>query len=268
MRVCTWNMRRATKSRDDLWEYFLEIDADIAFLQEVGSIPLSVSSHYSIMQRKALGKNGQSQRFYTAVLVRGSIDKPLNFSTSWNWVNEELRRFEGNLVSAEITLVSGKSFRLISVYSPAWPIDRQRLKGIDVSEVKLKNNPDIWLTEILWAVLSNEDLNELPWIVAGDLNSSITFDMLWNNGPRGNQEIQDRMSTLGFIECLRFSQGKLTPTFRNPRGGKVIHQMDHLFVSEHMTLQLLSCMTGDARRVFGNSLSDHLPIIAEFKKMI
>jgi exonuclease III len=202
MRICTWNVRHASKDSNDLWDYFLEIDADVALLQEVGTIPPSVASRYSHLQRKALRKNGQPQTFSTAVLVRGSIDEQIIFSTSWDWVNEELQRFEGNLVSAVITLPSGKSFRVLSVYSPAWPIDRQRLKGIDVSGIKLKNNPDIWLTEILWAALSSTDLDELPWIVAGDLNSSITFDTLWNDGPRGNQEIQDRMSDLGLLECL------------------------------------------------------------------
>jgi hypothetical protein len=61
------------------------------------------------------------------------------------------------------------------------------------------------LTEILWSAILNENIKDLPWIVAGDLNSSVTFDTMWQEGPRGNQEIQDRMSALGFTECLRFS---------------------------------------------------------------
>ena len=72
---------------------------------------------------------------------------------------------------------------------PAWPIDPERLKGVDVKGIKLSNNHDVWVTEILWAALLSENLNELPWIVAGDLNSSVTFDTLWGDGPRGNQEI-------------------------------------------------------------------------------
>ena len=72
---------------------------------------------------------------------------------------------------------------------PAWPIDPERLKGVDVKGIKLSNNPDVWVTEILWVALLNENLNELPWIVAGYLNSSVTFDTLWGDGPRGNQEI-------------------------------------------------------------------------------
>jgi len=131
--------------------------------------------------------------------------------------------------------------------------------------VKLKQNPDVWVTELMWAALRNEQLDGVPWIVAGDLNSSITFDTLWGDGPRGNQEIQDRVSALGFVECLRHDQGQLTPTFRNPKGGEIIHQMDHLFVTARLIERLITCVVGDPEIVFAGALSDHLPIIADFR---
>ena len=262
MKIFVWNIHGATQSREDVWNYLLEFDADIVLLQEVRSIPDSVTSVYSVLDRTAVRKNGQPQRFSTAVLVKGTIDDPLFFSTTHDWVNQELERFSGNLVAAEVTLLSGNKMRVVSVYSPPWPVDPKRLEGIDVSGIKLSNNPDVWVTEILWAALLSEDLDELPWIVAGDLNSSVTFDATFGSG---NQEVQDRMSSLGFIECLSSSQGGFTPTFKNPHGGKVIHQMDHLYVPEAMKSRLLSCLTGDEKEVFNNSLSDHLPIIAEFE---
>ena len=261
MKICVWNVHGATQSREDVWNYLLEFDADIVLLQEVGSIPDSVESVYSVLDRKAVRKNGQPQRFSTVVLVKGVIDNPIFFSTAHNWVNKELKRFGGNLVAAEVTLVSGNKFRVLSAYSPAWPIDPERLEGVDVSGIKLSNNPDVWVTELLWAALRSQDLDEMPWIVAGDLNSSVTFDATFSSG---NQEIQDRMSALGFVECLLLSKGLLTPTFKNVNGGKVIHQMDHMYVPVSLSSNLLSCMTGSRERVFENSLSDHLPIIAEF----
>lgn len=90
-----------------------------------------------------------------------------------------------------------------------------------------------------------------PWVVGGDLNSSETFD---SPRPRGNREILDRMQGLGLREGLRHAQGQLVPTLRNPRGGYVGHQMDHLFVSESLATQLVSCTTGDHARVFDASL--------------
>ena len=45
-------------------------------------------------------------------------------------------------------------------------------------------------------------LAEEPFIVAGDLNSSETFDYLWHGDPSGNREIMDRMNALGFYDCF------------------------------------------------------------------
>lgn len=261
-----WNVRRANKKRNNVWDYFLEIAPDIALLQEVGTLPPSITSNYSLLERKAYARGGKHQKFHTSLLVNGLLMCPLNFATQWAWVNEELQNYSGNIVAAQISLVSGKVLKVVSVYSPAWPVfEREKLKEIDASSIQLKNNPDVWLTEILYAALSSQNIKEVPWIVAGDLNSSVTFDTMWKGGPRGNQEIQDRMVALGLTECLRHFQGKLCPTFRNPSNNQVVHQMDHLFVSNAMIEKLSSCVTGDANRVFGGSLSDHLPIIAEFR---
>jgi exonuclease III len=265
MKILVWNVRRATKTRNGVWEYFQEIAPDIALLQEVGSLPSSISSEYSILQRSACARDGKYQKFHTVLLAKGSL-MALDLTTPWEWVNNELQNYAGNLITAQVSLNSGKVFRVMSVYSPAWPIfSREKFNEIDVTNIKLKNNPDIWLTELMWAALLNQDMNEFPWIVAGDLNSSVTFDTMWKGGPRGNQEIQDRMTTLGFTECLRYFQGALTPTFKNPYNQKVIHQMDHLFIKSDMVGHLLNCSIGDSDRVFGGSLSDHLPIIAELK---
>ena len=101
-------------------------------------------------------------------------------------------------------------------------------------------------------------------MVAGDFNSSVTFDYLWKGGPRGNQEIIDRMNALGLIECLKSSTGNLTPTFRNPKGGKIIHQIDHMYVSNALHLSLSKSYAGNDLMIFEKSMSDHLPIISDF----
>jgi endonuclease/exonuclease/phosphatase family metal-dependent hydrolase len=134
---------------------------------------------------------------------------------------------------------------------------------VDVSSIKLTLNPDVWVADLLWAALRSIDLHKDLWLVAGDFNLSETFDA-WRGGPRGNREYLDRMATLGMTECLRKMKGQLTPTFRNPRGGLFIHQIDHLFVTDSLLSGLLSCEVGSPERVFGESLSDHLPIVADF----
>ena len=76
------------------------------------------------------------------------------------------------------------------------------LDGMDVSAVivKLKNNPKLWFTEILWSLLKNAGItDDTNWIVGGDFNSSVKFDEPRN---RGNREIVERMTKLGLTDCL------------------------------------------------------------------
>lgn len=161
---------------------------------------------------------------------------------------------------------------VVSVYSSAWPVDKNRLKGIDVSSVKLKSNPDVWGTEILWAALKHV-VSDGNWIVGGDYNISETFDREWQDehgvkyGIRssGNREILDRMQQLGFTECLRGNNGKIIPTFRHSNK-EVAHQIDHLFVTNNLYQRLKGCTVGDESVIFGKSLSDHLPIVADFER--
>lgn len=155
---------------------------------------------------------------------------------------------------------------MLSAYSPAWPVDQARLRGVDVGPVKLAQNPDVWVTELLWAALLNarDDDAQVPWVIGGDLNASETFDDMWVGGPRGNRELLDRMAALGLKECLRESNGRLVPTFRNARDGRIVHQVDHLFVSKTLASKIIACNVAEPARVLEASLSDHLPIVAEF----
>ena len=41
-------------------------------------------------------------------------------------------------------------------------------------------------------------------------------------------------------------------------------QSKYIFVSNELFQDLGSCSTGDNEEIFGNSLSDHLPVIADF----
>ena len=102
---------------------------------------------------------------------------------------------------------------------------------------------------------------EEPFIVGADLNSSETFDV---PRPSGNREIMDRMNALGYHVWLRMFNGKLTPTYRSPRGS-VVHQLDHLYVTPTLLSKLAQCDVGSAERVFDARpmLSDHLPIVAD-----
>jgi exonuclease III len=210
MRVITWNVHGAHEN-SPVWDYIFDKSPDIVLLQEVGAIPEKIKNVHDIISRRAIYKNGRQQRFSTSVLVKGRIIGELPLISEFEWVNRELEFFKGNLIGCKIELPNQNQINVVSVYSPAWPIEKTHYEGIDISHVKLKSNPDLWVTEILWSALKNARPKEELWVVGGDFNSSETFDKEWQikNGIKfgikssGNREIIDRISDIGFTECLR-----------------------------------------------------------------
>ena len=262
MRVLTWNCRRA-KASSPLWEHLRELNPDIAILQEVSSLPSPLQASYDIRMTHPRTRKGGSQRFASVLLVKGIINEEIALRSTRSWVDAQLKHFAPNLLAHRVTPAGGASLIVIGVYSPAWPVDRAAYRGLDVSDVKLPENPEIWVSDLLVSALRDSVSPSQASVVAGDFNACETFDS-WKNGPRGNRRWLDRMAGLGLIECLRHRAGRLTPTFRRP-GTLAAHcQIDHLFVSKGLAACLEDCTTGDPAVVFGVPLSDHLPIIAAF----
>lgn len=271
MRVISWNVH-GSNEKSNIWKFLSGLDADIVLLQEVVSIPQEITDKYNVLSRVAIYKTGKPQRFSTSVITKGEIVSEIILVSDYEWVNRELDFFKGNFIGCIVQLPNQDLYNVVSVYSPAWPVDKNRLVEIDISQVKLKSNPDVWATEVLWVALKKAEPKGKNWIVGGDFNSSETFDIDWQikNGVKyglqssGNKEILDRMVNLGFIECLRKSNNdKIIPTFKHS-SGEIAHQMDHLFVTERLISRLNNCVVGDQTIVF-DKLSDHLPIIADFK---
>lgn len=271
MRVITWNVHGANED-SPVWKLLLDLQPDIVLLQEIGSIPEEILNVFEVLSRPAVGKTGRPQRFSTGVLLKGRIIEEIKLSSEYEWVNKELGFFRGNFISCLVQPKNCEPIYVVSVYSPAWPVNEERLRGIDVLPVKLELNPQVWPTELVWSALKNSVSNNETWIVGGDYNSSETFDAEWQDkhGKRfgirssGNREILDRMLALGFKECLREFCKVIVPTFQNTQGKMVVHQIDHLFVTNNLYSQLKKCEVGDQSTIFGKSMSDHLPIVADF----
>ena len=262
LKVCTWNVRRANLKSDITWSIINDMQADILCLQEVNSLPNDFDSQYSILSRNALTKEENIQKFCTVIAVKGKINKEIHLRSNLKSINKALKLFNGNLIACEITTQSGMPINVLSVYSPAWPLDGWLLDK-DRDKIILNDDNKVWLTELLWDSLK-QSYNNNQWIIAGDLNASTTFD-LSKHMPHGNQEILDRMLNTGFIECLYNFNNKLIPTFKNASNKQVLHQMDHLFTSNTLYKKLINCEVLDNLNIFEKSISDHLPIIAEFK---
>ncbi len=261
-RAVTWNCRGAS-NRPALWDYLVELSPDIAVLQEVSRLPESVRNSFAVREARPPGPSGRPQSFQSVLLVRGTIGEPVRLRTDLNWVNLELEYFAANLMAYQVQ-VGSRELNVMGAYSPAWPLSRERLAGEDLSGVKLEHSPDVWVVDLVVAAMREElRLRPADWVIAGDFNTSETFDA-WRGGPHGNREWLDRMASLGLIECLRQFQGVLTPTFRAPGVADPKSQIDHLFVTSELAPQLTRCATGEQTRVYGESLSDHLPIVADF----
>jgi exonuclease III len=266
MRVLTWNCRRATTSHS-LWEVLETLDPDVALLQEVGALPDKRLVSYNARTAVPLTQSGSRQRFSTAVLSRWPIGKSVTLETPHTWVSALLEKFAGNVLSVEVHPRTGPLVIVVNVYSPAWPLDKAAYEGEQVFGIQLEQNREIWLTDIVTAGLRHSRLGENEaCIVGGDFNSCVTFDS-WPGGPRGNQEWLDRMSALGFIECLQKHQGQLTPTFRRPGRADPHCQIDKLFASRSLAARLSDCRVESAEFIYGHKLSDHLPVIADFKPL-
>lgn len=247
-----------------MWDYLLELDPDVALLQEVGDVSPALRDSYACELVPAAWKHGERLKFSTGLLVRGEIMRTVSLTSSIAWLGDVLARFGVNLVGREVRPDAGLVLTAISVHSPAWPVDQDLPEDLDTSAVRLSANPDLWLTDVLWACLKHRPPAPAePRIVGGDLNSSPTFDVRrpW----AGNQETLDRMADLGFVECLRTSQGRPTPTFRHSKGS-IKHQIDHLFVTQALAERLTFCSVGSHERVIDSWLSDHLPIVAQFRR--
>ena len=289
MKVVTWNVNKANEKRGT-WDYLHKQDPDIALLQEVTDIPAKIQGYYDFEEEFTINKvDGSQQAFKTAILVKKNgvrFIKKLQFSTNVNWIDEELKRFDGHIFGHEVEVAGNKKINVVSVYSPYWSLDSlwKNVGGRPrhAETIKLNGSKKLWVTDLLWQGLINTMRPNEPWIVGGDFNNSETFDPSWQDehpeevkkwGSKnplrtgGNKEIIDRMNNLGLKECLRESNnGVIVPTYTKTYKGRVcrLHQMDHLYVTNDLFKNLKdSAKVGD--RVFERSLSDHLPIIADFR---
>src|SRR4051812_35839742 len=98
MRVVCWNMRRATE-RSSAWRLLEDLDPDIAFLQEVASMPGSIKVSYSVIHKRAIHGSGRTQAFGSSILSR-TLLRPLTLKTPIPWVTDEMERLGGHILAA------------------------------------------------------------------------------------------------------------------------------------------------------------------------
>jgi exonuclease III len=262
MKIVSWNIRKA-KETSKVWQILEEYNADIILLQEVLRIPLHFYSSHYIVFRSAISESGKQQIFGTALLTKYKIKQEIPLVSDNEFIQQELEFFKGNFIPLQLITSNNSLINVMSIYSPAWTINPNRYEKFDVSEIKLSQNNRLWAFDILHSWLKEQNIKS-NWIIAGDFNTSETFDYLWKGGPIGSLEYIQRLESIGLKECLRHFSNTLVPTFKNPKGGKIIHQLDHMYATKNLLDSLIDCKTPEHDFIFGSNLSDHLPIISTF----
>ena len=256
MKILIWNIKRGGDNSLS-WDIIIKHNPNVCLLQEVTSIPEKISKNFQVIEEFPTNKTLNNQKFKSVILLRKgeqySIPK-FNFS---NKTSEKIHNhFKGNLLG-----ISSNNFTFINVYSPPWEIPESLFEWENVSHLKLKKNPKLWITEILYDIVKSTDLtNNL--IFGGDFNHSIKFDF-GRNGNRGNQEIINRFHQLNYFDSLSEYNGGLIPTFQNPRGKEITHQIDYLYLNKSQIKNIKSCSLVNKREVLKNKISDHFPILLE-----
>ena len=145
-RVITWNCRRAP-STSRLWDYLLELDPDVALLQDFGTLPEHILRQYTLAPNIAPRLSGhggyapkrlsvdRAPHHMTGVLLKGRSADDLPLPAPVDWVARELETFGEFFTAKAVTLHCGITLKVLSVYSPAFPIDRARMKEIDTTGI-------------------------------------------------------------------------------------------------------------------------------------
>jgi exonuclease III len=264
MRVVTWNMAYWTHRRhhEAAWRWALdELKPDVLLVQEA-VIPEWVRARFKVHWTRSY-EDGQ-QTWGTGLVTvfpfeparvpaldewfrsvpSGISDKPTKAGIyqADNWFS-----------CAHVELPGVGRTLVGSVHSPAFPIEKSRLRGIDVSPMKLKKNPDLWFLDVLFHFL--RPMLGQKFIVGGDFNASRLLDTTL--GERGNNEFFDRVHDEGFVSLhRRFHDADERTYFK---AGKAPHQLDYLYADVPAAAGCRACKVQHC-----GEFSDHAPLVADF----
>lgn len=253
-------------SHERAWYWLLEtLKPDIALCQECIP-PRWARKDWTIFWDKA-APDDSKQPWGTALLTR-LLAKSARLPELDLWLaqlpdrvqgKDELagiQKADGWLATAEINIPFIGPTLVVSVHNPFFPIECERLEGIDISSIKLKKNKDLWLLDVLFYFLRERLENQL--IVGGDFNYSRLLDDLY--GERGNHEFFDRIRDEGFMSFHRMFHEADEHTFF--KKGAMGHQLDYLYGDSSVASYVESCEVVPYTQVM--ELSDHTPLIADF----
>jgi exonuclease III len=145
---------------------------------------------------------------------------------------------------------------------------------VTVAEVKLNKNVPLIVISLHAQIIDGYSittlhhiLSDLTHLIDGASNVLLGGDfnagLLWDKKQKSptHKIMFDRVEAFGLLNCHRLFHNKEQRTFRG-RGGEP-WQLDHLFMSKHLTKTIRSCDIVENEEVI--SLSDHNPIVMSFE---
>lgn len=249
-----------SKFHDDAWRWlFDELKPGLALLQEC-VIPDWVHDRAHVRFGQAYPKS-HNQKWGTALVAIGIPFTPVTLDAAALWFEAlgphatsicSATRLSSWLVGGQIKLDESEDLLVFSLHNPAYPIDRKLLESVDVSNIKLTQNPDVWLQDVVFYFL-RENLNG-SLIVGGDFNTSRLLD---EPKPRGNTEFFERLEQAGFVSLHRLFHDVDVQTYFHPKSRP--HQLDYLYSDATIAAKTIACNVLYAPPRF----SDHAPLVAE-----
>ncbi|MCC7542417.1 MAG: endonuclease/exonuclease/phosphatase family protein [Deltaproteobacteria bacterium] len=267
MRVATWNMGYwSYRARhEDAWRWILDhLNPDVLLAQECLP-PAWLGRDHAVVFDRAYPSGNQT---WGSAVVSRLPATPRRLVDVDDWFRlvpmtvpgkngiAGIHRADGWITAAEVVTPGLGPVLTLSVHSPAYPLEDSRLTGIDISGMKLKRNPHLWLLDVLFYFLRSR-LGS-PLLVGGDFNYSRLLDD--RNGEGGNAEFFDRVASEGFVSLHRRFHEQDEQTYFHPRRRK--HQLDYLYSSASVGEHATACSVTPYEQV--REFSDHAPLVCDF----
>lgn len=256
MKIMSWNMAAAMGSsatkQEAAWRWLNEQDVDVALLQEAVLIEEYARSWGSTIFRGKWDKN-----WGCAVLVRSGSYERWEPSASQPW----LQRVRGAATVARPTSGQGLWFASVHSDSSSFEATNRRYPTTygdlpDRDGILRCSTKEMWEIEVIAHELSPV-LASGPFVLGGDLNSSLLFD---KNEDGQEARLFKNLASQGFIDTRsRHSESEIQ-TFFKPRTRPF--QLDHVYADEATESNVVrwEVLAHVARDL---TLSDHAPVLVE-----
>ncbi len=235
MKIVTWNCNGALRNKFENLKVF---DADIYIIQECENPELTKHKEY-----KEWGNNhlwiGDSKNKGIGIFTRNEFNlKQLD------WTNN----YKDHCVKHFLPSSINENFQILAVWTHK------------------NNSPNFGYIGQFWKYLQVNKGNLKNIIIAGDLNSNVIWDQRdrWWNHSDVVRELEELEIYSLYHQYKNEIQGiESSPTFYLHRKEEKPYHIDYVFGSKKFSKSLKSVEIGNIRSWL--KLSDHLPIICEFK---